>query len=263
MKKRSYRKGGRKTYKRNRDKSLRRMVRTEISRATENSHKEQTTVVVLRNDPANVAWIDNVRDCGGVLRSITQGTNTGNRLGSKIKLKKCMYNFTLYPNTNIENSFPTVVKMWVISDRFGLNNASTQNIVDACKTASTGIGNILEDTVNNSVGFFRDVRDLITPINKERFKVYTTRTFKIAPLSAPTTNSTIFSYGNNDFKLFVRRRINLLKYMPKIFKYQDAGTNLQFNRKVFVLFQVVCADGTVQDENYINLNENYDVEWEG
>lgn len=245
---------------RNARKSMAKIAKQVFTRLSEDKVIKQNYRYTLHNDPNNLAWQDNVRDATAPIRSLVQGTGTSNRIGAKIRLTKVMYNFCLSPNLGLEDAQAYVVKMWVISDRFGLNNASTSNVIDACKTPLTTIGNILEDN-NTSQGFQRDLQDIFTPINAERFKVYHSREYKLAPASAVNNNTTLFSYGNNDFKLFVRGRINLLKYLPKTFKYIDNQTNTQMSRKIFILWQVVSATGSTLSatDNLINVSDGYNI----
>lgn len=244
-------------------KTMAKVAKTVFHQLSENKIIKQNYRYSLHNDPNNVVWQDNVRDACAPIRALTQGTGTSNRIGAKITLRKMMYNFCLSPNINLEQANAYIVKMWIITDRFSPNTSSVSNIVDACKTASTGIGNILEDG-NSSVGFQRDLQDIFSPINAERFKVYKSKEFKLATASAENNNSVVFNYGNNDFKLFRRGRINLLRYLPKTFKYIDGNTNTQMSRKVFILWQVVSATGQSlsESDNLINVNDGYDIQFE-
>lgn len=244
-------------------KAMAKVAKQVFHKLSENKVIKQNYRYLIYNRPDNVAWIDNVRDATAPIRALVQGSGTSNRIGAKITLRKLMYNFCLYPNVNLESATPLIVKMWVIHDKFAPNNASTQNIQDACKTASTTIGNILENN-NTSSGFQRDLQDIFNPINKERFRVYTSREFKLGTSSAPNDNTVIWSFGNNDFKLYRRGKVNLLKYLPKTFRYIDNQTNTQMSKKIFVLWQVVNADGSVStdDSGLVNVADGYDIQFE-
>lgn len=248
---------------RNARKGMAKIAKQVFTRLSENKVIKQNYNYTLHNDPANLVWVDNVRDATAPIRALVQGTGTSNRIGSKIRLTKVMYNFCLSPNLQLDQADAYVVKMWVISDKFGLTNSNVTNIVDACKTPLTTIGNILEDN-NSSQGFQKDLQDLFTPINTERFNVYHSREFKIAPASAVNNNTVTWSFGNNDFKLFVRGRINLLRYLPKTFKYIDNQTNTQMSRKIFILWQVVSATGAPLSptDNLINVSDGYNITFE-
>lgn len=245
-------------------KSVAKVAKAVYHRLTENKVKKLNKKYFLHNDPNNVVWADNVQDCCASLRSITQGTGTADRIGARIKLRKMTYSYTLTPVVTQESSEPLIVKMWIVTDRFSPYTSSTQNVIDACKTASTSIGNWFEDN-NSSAGMSRNLYDIFSPINAERFNLYKAKEFKIGLWSSPDNQQTVFGYGNNDFKFYRRGRINLLRYLPKTFRYIDNQTNTQMSRKIFIVWQVVAARNSVtldSTADYIEVAEGYNIQYE-
>lgn len=245
-------------------KAVAKVAKAVYHRLTENKVKKFNKRYFLHNDPNNVVWADNVQDCCAPLRSIVQGDGTSERIGARIRLMKMTYSYTLTPVVNQESTEPLIVKMWIVTDRFSPYTSSTQNVIDACKTASTTIGNWFEDN-NTSVGMNRDLYDIFSPINAERFNLYKAKEFKIGLWSAPDNNGTVFGYGNNDFKFYRRGRINLLRYLPKTFRYIDNQTNTQMSRKIFIVWQVVAARNNVilsSTQDYVQVAEGYNIQYE-
>ena len=65
-----------------------------------------------------------------------------------------------------------------------------------------------------NTGFFNDLTDLWRPYNTDRYRILTTRTFKLGYASNNGTGAQpgFQNLANNDFKMACNFRINLTKY---------------------------------------------------
>lgn len=234
-------------------KTIGKIVRREISRAAEDKHVRNSSGSVLFTDPSTSNFRQgNIWDLSAPVNAITTGTGPGGRIGNKIKLKRFVLKFLMWPKAGFTRL--CLVKMWIISDRFNPNNSTPFNIQDAVQ--STGV---FFENGNTTSGFVSSLTDMLFPVNSDRFKVHKTKTFKVGYASGPTSGS-----GNNDFKVMHRVSVNVLKYMPKNFKYQDGESTTTYQRRVFVLFQVVPSDNTqfLPTDDPVYIQRTYDVKYE-
>lgn len=209
----------------------------------------------LYGDPADLTYQNNFMEVASTLGSITQGTGQGNRIGNRIRLTRCTMNIML---NGLDNAVPRLVMMYLVSDRRNPTDANAADLQDACNGLS-GAGGILQDG-NTSIGFQKRHTDIMQRINEDRFMFFFKRVFKIGRAGAPTGTT---SAGNNDFSYLRRIKVNLLKYMPKVFRYSDASTVPAFQRRLFVCFHVVAADGTVlaAASPACNISYAYDIKF--
>lgn len=207
-----------------------------------------TNLGIVQAENANFDT-QSVIDTSVVLRNLPLGNQSGTRIGQKIKLKRFMFKGTVYQRADV--ALPVYLKMWVVSDRFNPTNSSTGNIEDACRSGLSQPSSSWFDNGTSTQGMTGGLTDLTLDLEKNRWRVFKTRIFKLA-----TSNPT--GYHNNDFKLAYHFKINLLKYSPKVIKYLDALTNTWFTRKVFVVFQPVTLDN-VQDPTRALANLNYSI----
>lgn len=235
-------------------KKLTKIAKKEVSKLIEKKDI-RTTPNILAIVQAESPNFDSqsVIDTSTVLRNIPNGTTSGTRIGSRIKLTRFMLNGVLYQKPDITQ--PIYLKMWVVSDRFRPENADNGTIEDACKSGLSQPSSSWFANGSGTSGMFGNMQDLNLDVS-ERFKVHKTRVFKIA-----TSNPT--SYHNNDFKLTQRFSINLLKYSPKRVRYLDALSNTWFTRKVFVVFAPVTMDNIADPtKGFVNLHYSINVQYQ-
>lgn len=207
-----------------------------------------TNIVPVQAENANFD-AQSVIDTSVVLRNIPNGNTNGSRIGERIKLSRFMLHGTVYSRTDV--AIPVYLKMWVVSDRFNPNNSSTGNIEDACRSGLSQPSSSWFANGNSTSGMTGSLSDLNLDLDRNRWRVFKTRLFKIG-----TNNST--GYHNNDFKLSQRFSIDLMKYHPKLIRYLDALSNTWFTRKVFIVFQPLTLDN-VQDPTRGLVNVSYAI----
>lgn len=160
--------------------------------------------------------------------TISQGVGQGNRIGDKIRPVKWILRG--YIHNNSATAVPAVVKMFVFKQKLTYESptgAAYSGPVDFFQYGSTSIG-----PANN-------YQDLLREVNKDKYQVYTTRSFKIAPAgSAGNTN--------NDFNTVGKFTINLTKYQKHTLTYNDAVVNTPQNSGLFVCFALAEYGGTTK-----------------
>lgn len=162
--------------------------------------------------------------------NISQGTGQGNRIGNQLKPMK--WSFRGFIHNNSVSCVPYVIKMFILKST--QSYASPDTITTAAPTDFLQNGSA---SAAPSVSY----NDLLRDVNKEKYTVYTTRTFKCSPASVGTAPN----FGtNNDFKMVCPFKINLLKYQKHIIKYND-NTATPTNQGLYAVFCMAPADGTV------------------
>jgi len=229
---------------------IKKMIRREIARNVENktvqSYVYARTLVSSGTYPDMFAY-DSVADIGNQVvlgpninggpgtMPIAQGVGQGDRVGNQIKTKRLMFKGTLVaaPQDPIYNPYPAPVqvKMFIYYD----------------KTTPVSPPYPVTDFFQNGNGakaFANDLVDMWSPINTDRYRVLTTRTFKLGYAGNTGTGAepSYSHYANNDFKYNQNFSINLTKYYPKTVRFSDAAGTPR-TRGLYCLFAYVCANG--------------------
>lgn len=154
--------------------------------------------------------------------TILQGLGQGNRIGNKIRIKKCMFNYTLNPLpyndvTNIE-PMPALVKLWIFWDKIN------PTIPAATSGALPGF---FQDGSSSSVPSSSSF-DLTRVVNSDSYVLLTSKVHKVGFEAFVGTPGGVLAEGyraNNDFNLFINGSIDITKYMPKTIDWNDNATN--------------------------------------
>lgn len=242
MAKRSYKKVTKKTYKRKsakrgvRKPAIKRIVRAEIARNVETKSTQQYNTGRIVYPVNHVNFPDNVWELGiGSGMTIVQGTGQGGRIGNSIKTKRLMYRgtFTPLPYSATTNLLPcpAQVKMYIFYDR----------------TDPTAIPSVATNFLQNggsSRAFSNDLCDLLYPVNTDRYRVLTTRIFKLgySAYQGDGIDTYAQAFCNNDFKLNCNFSIDLTKYYPQRVKFDD-NNGVPTTRGLFCLVVPFKANG--------------------
>lgn len=180
---------------------------------------------------------------------ITQGVGESQRTGSRITCCSLKLRFTLN-NVNIVNDVatgristaqPQYVRMVMFYDKKDPNTTPTPYANGDFFEQSTGSG---------YTGFTNSIADTLMPINTNRYHVYKQKFFKIGFQSlmmyggagggqyvgATTAGDTNGWLSNNDFKSFVGKTVDLTKYLPKTWSFNDGQTGNNLMKGVYILF---------------------------
>lgn len=167
--------------------------------------------------------------------SIAQGTGQGERTGNKIKIMKLSLYFMMNPNpyTGLLNNAPKplLIRLFIGYER------TSPTVTPTNFSQLFQFGNASQAPNNFIVDMFR-------PINKDKFVC---KSFLIklgnADYTGTVASATYQYYSNNDFKLNVFKKINLMKYINKTVTYNDTTAN-PTSRGLWMWYQVVNCDNT-------------------
>lgn len=235
---------------------LRMMVRRQVNAMAETKEKRTAVAnLALSGDPASATYVNGFFTPHTVIAGIPQGTKIDERVGNRVKLTRVTFNAIL--RANYDRTAPMLVMMLVLTDKHKPTEVLATDWNDAAFGNQTATaGNILQDG-STTTGFAKRLTDTMVPINTDRYTVYRRKVWKVGRAEANAANS------NNDFKLLHRLKVNLLKYMPKTYRWNDANAS-NLNRRVFIAFHVVLADGgqlSLPNDSAAWLDYSWDIRW--
>jgi len=219
--------------------SLKKIVRREIANNVENKTIQYlgTAYDIL---PSNSPGFDsNIIPCypAATYLNIQQGLGQGARIGSKIKIKNLKIDGVLFPlaysATSNLTPCPTQIKIWWFYDKEE-GNAVPQPVAS----------NDFFQFGSGAIGFQNELFDHTMPVNADRYRVLTTRTYKLGYANYQGTGAQPQqgNFSNNDFKLNCRVRVNLTKYAVKHCTFRDNNAN-PTTRGIYMMAQPVYANG--------------------
>lgn len=188
--------------------------------------------------------------------TLTQGTAQNARIGNSITIKKIMFNYTLYPlgydvTTNTTPK-PGVVQMILARVKQAPNDIPN----------STHVGLLFQ--AGNSAGPpTGSITDANKMFNKDYWTILKSWTHKVGYASIDGTGGQIARqyHANNDFPMFVQRKMNITKYCNKIMKFQD-NTSYTQTPGIFLMTQWLNADGTIAGGSQLMANLEYYINFE-
>jgi len=242
-KRRSYKRKSAK--RRGRRPALKKMIRREISRNIENKTAQMYDYEASLSSTPSASWFsDNIFPLGPrntFSFQIPQGVGQSSRVGNRIKTRKLMLKGSLfldqYDAISNPNPRPLQAKCWIFYDK------SAPTVVPNPKTDFFQLG-------GSTKPFAGDLTDMWSPVNTDKYRVLTTRTFKLGNASyqagggAGTTTVNNQNYTNNDFKLNCNFRINLTKYYPKDVRFVDNNTD-PTTRGLYMMWAFASATGDI------------------
>lgn len=249
----------RKTLKRE---PIKKIVRREIARNIENKTSQYYdgggglyTIPSAAFSAANIHPLGPTSAFGPI---INQGTGQGARVGNRIKTKKLVVKGTLTPfsqnaSTNT-NPKPVQVKMWILYDK-----------LDPTAEPDPKIAGDFFQLGGSSKSFANDLTDLWAPVNTDRYRILTTRTFKLgySVYTANTAAGNSNQYANNDYPLSHNFSIDCTKYYPMDVRFND-NNSVPTTRGLFMMFAYVAADGQAlaADQLMVKLQYMQDYQYE-
>lgn len=257
-KKRTYKK---RTYKK-RAMPIKRMIRREIARNVENKTQQNFVLQqdILPSSAATAAFDDLITplqpDAVGLI--ISQGTGQGQRIGNRIKIKKLTFKGVIHPTqynaTTNATPAPVMIKMWIFYNK---ENPTLTPTVKAD-------GDFLQFG-NGISGLQNDLMDMFAPVNQDKYRVLTSRIFKLGYASYTGTGALPQqgNLSNNDFNLNCPFSFDLTKHVPKIYEFRDTATN-PTTRGLYMMAQAVYANGSQMASATIPAQMSYvqNIEYE-
>lgn len=210
--------------------------------------------------------------------TINKGTGRCERIGNMVSVKKHVLRFVFTVNERDASNTdekkvarPMYVRLWF----FKLKPRLPQTVTEAAQIAQQ---KMFQWGTAADLGLFGTVNDLIQPINEEAMQLVTTRTFKLgrssmAQAGYPAGAGLIeiqnnASWANNDFLLTARGKVDITKYVPKDFKFEDGESSTIIDRPLFMMCTLHPADGSAYtsayytgDPNPVNMWYRNDLEY--
>lgn len=216
--------------------AIKKMIRREIARNVENKtvqifnfdrtlgdvtepNFDSSNVFALGPDPASIL--------------INQGTGQGGRIGNRIRTKKLtlkgVFTPAFYHATYNTQPTPQQIKVFIFYDK------TDPNALPQPATAADFFQN-----GNSARSFAGDVTDMVMPVNADRYRVLTSRTYKLGYSTFTGTGSAqpAGNFSNNDFKMNCNFSIDVTKYYPKDVRFPD-NSALPTTRGLYCM--VICS----------------------
>jgi len=174
---------------------------------------------------------------------IARGTSDGQRVGNKVMLKKALFNISVYPTpynaaTNV-NPTPQVVRMYFFRTKIN------KNTVPAATALNGAAGNFFQEGVG-ATGFIGTLADINMRLNDDLYTYVGSKTVKLGYAANNGTGAGAQAgpqyFQNNDFRMNYTKRLNITKYLPKQFTWDDGGNST--TPYTYCLIQPVNADGS-------------------
>lgn len=225
--------------------SFKKLIRREISRAQEKKTvQEFEQSRILHTTGSSDFPTQNIFPLGIYSTSleIPQGVGQGNRIGNRITIKNLQFKgcFVQRPFDSVFNDLPQplMVKMWIFYDRDAPTDLPNP----------TASGDWFQ-AGNSDTDLSGRLTDMWAPVNTDRYRVLTSRTFKVGNAvygGNPGVGGSGYGdrqfYANNDFPMFKRFSINLTKYLIKTVKFDD-NVLTPTTRGLFAMVEYVPATG--------------------
>lgn len=237
--------------------AIKSMIKREISRNIEKKTYQYLENNFLTYPVSNAAAFDaNIVPCypsSGFLQ-IDQSLGQGGRVGNRIKIKNLRIEGVLYPRgysaTNNTTPTPTTVKFYFFYDKEEPQAIPTPQVsADILQFGSS------------TIAFQNTLFDHAMPINKDRYRLLTTRTLKVGWAEYGGTGATGSqplqgNLTNNDFKLNAKLKVNLTKYCVKNCVFRDNASN-PTTRGIYMMAVPQWANGTSIPSTQIPARMSY------
>lgn len=179
-----------------------------------------------------------------LINDLAQGSTNSTRVGNQIKVVKGLLSLSMnllkYNATTNPNLAPMWVKIWIV-----------RCLAQAEQDVSLPFGNEFFKVNNDNIDFQGNTLDMHLPVNTDKFRVLTTRMFKLGSANVNQPNAaagsvTVAHYADNS--PFAKKiNINWGRYVRKQLKYTDTVANCM-NDNCYMVIQVVPCDGTSNSE---------------
>jgi len=187
---------------------------------------------------------------------IAQGVGAGDRIGNKIRTRKCIFSFVLTPNAYSLANNPIPIPQDVMLFFGKVKNSRAQAPI------STDFARLFQDGDSFSAPS-SNLLDLTRDVNKDWFSVYKILKFKVgySQYSGNGNQLPPQFYNNNDYKMNIVRKIDLTKYCPKQVVFNDT-TSQNTNDGLWMWAMSVPADGSTNTTTYIPCQISWTLKYE-
>lgn len=199
-------------------KELAKNIENKITQNVANAANVLTITAFSEPTPPTFSYYRWAPQGNGNLFSISQGTAQNERVGNKIKIKRWIVKGSVYANSAFGQT-----------EANGNPNLSGQMIVKLYFGRKVNISDVVDGTLaelyqegGQAITPDGDVVERLYAINKDNYKVYWQRTFKIG-VSVQAGTGAVIGESNNDYKLSREFGFDICKLVCKnhITKYDD------------------------------------------
>jgi len=228
-------------------------VKAYVKRAIASSEENKVTIRyfshagISATDVATLPLILNLVD------NTVQGTGVCNRLGNKIKIKKCILDITMARSSATGPANPPLYVTVVIAR---VKNGYDTPVLADLNNLKLGDSTAGTETVTGI--YSADLRTMMSPYNKDYWDIKKIKHFKIWNAGNSTAGTTFI---NNDFKTMVNMKINVAKYMKKLWTFSP-GNNFPQNEGLFAMFFANTIDDSATFTNAIYVDSVLETHFE-
>lgn len=210
-------------------------VRSYIKRALRSNAETKTFINYGANQSIAGASSSTAPTTINLCPQIVQGVGKSQRVGNSVSVSSATIKgrVNILPYNSITNPAPApvLIKMWLLSSI----------VTNAPAVGTIASWSSFFDINNSSIGFQNNPLDLVLPTNKDLWRIHATRQIKIGASAASNAVPSPNSFYDNSpmsapFSFSFGKHIKTLKY--------DDTTAPATNKNLFLVFQVVNADGT-------------------
>lgn len=189
-----------------------------------------------------------------------QGTGQGDRIGNKIKTKKCIFRFELIPQPYDGTLNPQPQPMDIVMYIFKVKNTNSLTGVQAIVTAS------FFQAGDNSAAFTGALSDANKLVNSDLILLHKRRIFKLGQAqpqlgAAASTAIANYALGNNDYKFNCIVNMDVTKYLYKTYTFNDTAT-VTDETQTLVLFEVMNASGVAMTAGEVAAKISYGIHYQ-
>lgn len=183
---------------------------------------------------------------------INQGVGQGDRIGNHIRTRKLIFTGCIYAVPNAVVTLPVQeIVMYFVYFKQSTNGDPT-----------TALQTSFFQSGDSSTGFNGSLQDIFREVNKDAFIYYKRRTFKIGnAIPAVVAGTPVYSGTNNDFKLNQKFKIDLTKYCPRQFHFNDSASAPTNQKSVWLVISSVNADNTANATANTNAVFDYEINY--
>lgn len=169
--------------------------------------------------------------------NILQGVTQSTRIGNQIKPRKLIWDFIIsnkaYDAVTNPTPQPMEVQLLICSMKPCAGELPSPTDVS-----------FLYQLNSSAIAPTGNISDLTQKLNTDLFQVHKVMNFKLgySTMSGSGSLPNYQSFANNDFKLNVRRRLNLMKYCPKVVTYND-NISTPSSKCVFAMWNITPSIG--------------------
>jgi len=193
-------------------------------------------------NPINVTsyFVSNTMNVASMIpyNNITQGTGQSNRVGNRIRTRKCVFSFAISPNSyNATNNNPVIPQEVIIYFGVVKNSKAIEPVTSDFQRLYQSNGTFVAPSGS--------LLDLTQEINSDYWTIRKICRYKVgtATYNATGASPNDQNFANNDFKLNVVKTLDLTSICPKTVMFNDTVSQ-PTNDGLYMFVQCVPANGS-------------------